>query len=265
MLLHASIYPTTHELKVPESFGKTHFIIGVDHQDIVKSSKPKRPQEGLTSKLLHPTKNKIEQAFFAPDHNTREIIVHLINSEQKSIKMAGFMITDSKIVQALKDAVQKRKVSVEVITDKGCIQSEWGKADMLLECGIPVHVYNSSKKNSRTHLMHHKFMIFNKNINNKSLLCNGSSNFTKSAYDVNEENIMVLESPHLIETFASQFEKIKTRCVPHQLVDANKKSPSVVLPNKRQMGTSDKLVELKGAKPVPLTKAPARKRAKTVV
>jgi phosphatidylserine/phosphatidylglycerophosphate/cardiolipin synthase-like enzyme len=66
-------------------------------------------------------------------------------------------------------------------------------------------VYNEQNNSP---LMHHKFAIFKDNINHKSLVSNGSFNFTDNA---NEENIMIFDNSILIEEFKKQFDRLKNK------------------------------------------------------
>jgi len=59
--------------------------------------------------------------------------------------------------------------------------------------------------------MHNKFVIFSCNVGNKTLLWTGSFNFTKSAQLRNQENVVVLDDPCIIEKYEKQFEVIKKR------------------------------------------------------
>jgi phosphatidylserine/phosphatidylglycerophosphate/cardiolipin synthase-like enzyme len=51
--------------------------------------------------------------------------------------------------------------------------------------------------------MHHKFAV----IDGKTLLT-GSYNWTRSAADFNEENVVVTDDPRLVSSFAAEFEKL---------------------------------------------------------
>ena len=57
--------------------------------------------------------------------------------------------------------------------------------------------------------MHHKSWVFEKNLLNKSILVNGSSNPTVHGTQYNQENIMVLDNPILVKKFYYQFEELK--------------------------------------------------------
>jgi phosphatidylserine/phosphatidylglycerophosphate/cardiolipin synthase-like enzyme len=53
--------------------------------------------------------------------------------------------------------------------------------------------------------MHHKFALFD----NETLL-NGSFNWTRSASDVNQENILITQDAELVEKFSRQFDYLQT-------------------------------------------------------
>jgi phosphatidylserine/phosphatidylglycerophosphate/cardiolipin synthase-like enzyme len=59
--------------------------------------------------------------------------------------------------------------------------------------------------------MHHKFVLFEKNVGGKSLVWTGSYNFTKSATRNNQENIVLLDSKPLIDKYAKQFSLLQER------------------------------------------------------
>ena len=120
-----------------------------------------------------------KQAFFSPDDNVQEILVQLIDQEQTSIKIAIFSFTDGKIAQALVDA-RRRGVKVEVIVDVTGIKDKFSKIEWLKSNGITVIVYDPKNTSIYNDIMHHKFVVFGKNVGGKSLLWTGSYNFTKS-------------------------------------------------------------------------------------
>ena len=135
----------------------------------------------------------------------------MINDEQKRIRAAVFLFTDLEIAQALVEA-KKRGVAVEVITDTSCIRERHNKIGKLCDCGCVLYVYNPSynKKDSGS-LMHHKFMVFEKNKQNKSLVWTGSFNFTKAASQSNQENAIVIDDKESVQKFVKQFDLLKDR------------------------------------------------------
>ncbi len=56
--------------------------------------------------------------------------------------------------------------------------------------------------------MHHKFVLFEKNILDKSLLWTGSFNFTKSANSKNQENVLIVDDAYLIQLYSNHFTRL---------------------------------------------------------
>ncbi|HTM05869.1 MAG TPA: phospholipase D-like domain-containing protein [Patescibacteria group bacterium] len=160
--------------------------------------------------------NKLQQkkgylTLFSPDDNTYEILLKLIEQEMEKISIAIFSFTDSVIVKALEQAI-KRGVNVELITDKNCLLDRYGKIDDLYYAGALIYIYNPNYYNKKKPgIMHHKFIIFSKNYTAKGLVWTGSYNFTKAARYYNQENVIVLNRKGVVNRYAKQFERIKTR------------------------------------------------------
>lgn len=148
---------------------------------------------------------------FSPDDNTYDILLKLIDQEHEKISIAIFSFTDGVIVKALELAI-KRGVTVEIITDKNCLVDRYGKIDDLYHVGATIYVYNPNYYNKKKPgIMHHKFIIFNKNYTQKGLVWTGSYNFTKSAHYYNQENVIVLNRKGIVTRYTKQFERIKTK------------------------------------------------------
>jgi len=194
------------EKPLPKTFGKTHFIAGFPH----KRFQQKKQQEiqRHANQLVSPD-GSIRKALFSPDDNVRKTLLELIESEQSSIKIAIFSFTDEIIAQNLMHICNT--VPIELITDPSTLHGQFSKINQLHEKGVHVFIYNPKNKTMMGDKMHDKFILFGKNINNKQLLWTGSFNFSKSANEVNQENILILDDVPIVEQFNAQFEKLKNR------------------------------------------------------
>lgn len=190
---------------VPESFGKTHFIVGYPAGNTTpKNSNSPSPAPRYNTSFT------AFQVFFTPDDNIRDELIRYIGQEAEKIQIAVFMMTDSKIAKSLINALH-RKISVELITDVGCLKERSSKINILCEHGCAVHIYNPSyDKKGRTSLMHHKFALFTNNLG-KSMVWTGSYNFTKAASSTNQENALVLDDQKIFDIFSKQFQRLKKR------------------------------------------------------
>lgn len=210
--------------KVPKSFGKTHFIVGYPHSTSVTSrTATDTSAEFKTTADSTRTTNRSKSVgqttqqggvycvLFAPDDNVQDELIRLINNETDSIKMAIFMLTSKPITDAL-CAAHARGVKVSIISDNMCARERWSKIHQLTKAGLAVYEYTPTATQSRANdLMHHKFVIFSHNIDNKALVWTGSFNFTQSAQVRNQENAVVLNDTDVVEKFSKQFKRLKKR------------------------------------------------------
>ena len=196
-------------VSLPESFGKTHFVVGVDSQDLIKKSHVESAKS--VEDILKPTEHGIHQVLFAPDDNVLDMLKQLIGKEQTSIRMAAFLLTDYEIVKSIMQA-KARGIIVEIVFDANGIKKRCAKiAHMLRGKGIDIFVYKAPKcrQANLSNIMHNKFIVFGENIFGKSLLWTGSFNFTYSAHKVNQENVLILDDADLIKKYINRFDHMR--------------------------------------------------------
>jgi phosphatidylserine/phosphatidylglycerophosphate/cardiolipin synthase-like enzyme len=149
--------------------------------------------------------------FFSPKDNIREKIIELIKEEKKNINCAAFRLTDPAITTALLEA-QERGVKIHLIIDKEGLSSLHSKSLYLFMKGICIFVYPpitfdmTDHKQKREGLMHNKFICFE----SQETVITGSFNFTKSAQDINQENMLIVEDPEIYQTYNEHFAYLKT-------------------------------------------------------
>lgn len=184
------------QLAFNSNFGKTHFIVGYDE--------PIADNKDNSTGFIQ-TK-RIQCALFSPDDKIRKTLIAHIQQEKESIKIAIFTFTDSKIAQELINA-HERGVFIEIVTDPTSLREQYNKIGELSNHGIPIFVYNPQTRKGRyAGIMHHKFALFGKNVENKPLLWTGSFNFTRAAHKTNRENVVILDDHALIKQYTAQFE-----------------------------------------------------------
>lgn len=153
-------------------------------------------------KTIQPLKKShviASEAYFSPGDSCRNKIISLLKDAEKTIDICVFTISDNKITQAILDA-HKRGIDVTIISDNDKANDKGSDIHYLQNKGLNIIVDKSS------YHMHHKFSIFDKKI-----LLSGSFNWTRSATDVNEENILVTGEPGLVSQFSNQFESLKNK------------------------------------------------------
>ena len=107
-----------------------------------------------------------------------------------------FTISDDRLSDAIL-AAHNRGIKVRLITDNDKAQDQGSDIFRLIDEGIPVRMDNTENH------MHHKFALVD-----KSILANGSFNWTRSATDYNQENILVTNEPKLVNAYLAEFESL---------------------------------------------------------
>lgn len=159
--------------------------------------------------ILIPKDGQILRALFTPQDDVRQTIIELINNEQKAIQIAIYFFTDTTIANALIHAKNQRNIRVEIITDHShAIKCPNTQIYRLYKAGIPVFIFEITNKDG---IFHHKFMRFEQNIFNKTLLLTGSFNLTKMAQDHNYENILITDNLEITDQYDQQFASLKTK------------------------------------------------------
>lgn len=135
-------------------------------------------------------------AYFSPGQDCRRAILDQLTRCRRTLDVCVFTISDDRLAEALL-AVHRRGIAVRVLTDNDKTEDEGNDIDRLAAAGIAVR-----EDRSAWH-MHHKFALVDGHT-----LVNGSFNWTRSASDYNQENILVTQELHLVDSFAREFERL---------------------------------------------------------
>ncbi|RCU49505.1 nuclease [Corallincola holothuriorum] len=135
-------------------------------------------------------------AYFSPGTACMKKIVDLCHQAKRNIDICVFTISDDRLSAAIKKA-HDRGVQVRIITDNDKANDSGSDVDQLARQGVPLRMDRTE------YHMHHKFALFD-----RVTLLNGSFNWTRSATDKNEENILVTDSETLCASYLEQFERL---------------------------------------------------------
>ncbi len=203
---------TQNNFPVPSTFGHTHFIVGMSADEM--SQVQQAPCDQAASDCATSSNSgSVRNAYFSPDDSLEKKLIDLIDHEQASMKVAIFQFTNGEIAKAFKRA-QLRGVTIEIVTDPLSLQDKFNKITWLADQGLKIYIYNPDANISTlSNKMHHKFVVFEKNIDGKKLVWIGSFNFTKSADLANQESVVVLDDGNIIGQFNKQHTRLKERSV----------------------------------------------------
>lgn len=133
---------------------------------------------------------------FSPGLDCLGTIVGHLQAARRSIDLCVFTLSDDRISREVL-AAHKRGLALRFITDNAKEHDAGSDIAQLRQAGIPTLVDRTEAH------MHHKFAIFD-----GAWLLNGSYNWTRSAADYNEENLVATNDATLISQFQSEFDRL---------------------------------------------------------
>ena len=123
-------------------------------------------------------------------------LLGVLLAAEASIDVCVFTITEPRLVAALIKAAA-RGVAVRIITDNETLTNEGSDISQLAAASIPVRIDTTPAH------MHHKFAVVD-----RAVALTGSFNWTSAAASVNNENIIVSNTPELVVPFVDHFAEL---------------------------------------------------------
>lgn len=133
------------------------------------------------------------RAHFSPGDDCLHAILGQLRAARQQADLCVFTISDDRITAEIL-AAHRRGVAVRVLTDNDKAFDAGSDIAQIQRAGIPVCVDRTPAH------MHHKFAVLD-----RAWLVNGSYNWTRSACEVNEENLIVTNEPVLVARFSAEF------------------------------------------------------------
>lgn len=194
------------------NFSETGFSGFNQNSVVIINSKPaaeifKNEFEQMFSGKFHTLKTKTKNPYitlsdgtkitilFSPqDKGITNNVIPLVNSAKNEIYMPAFLITHKGLTNALINA-HRRGVNVRLILDATSTNTRNSTLMALRSGGIPVKVENYAGK------MHSKVIIID-----KKYVITGSTNFSNSGENKNDENMVIIENSKIAKVYADFFE-----------------------------------------------------------
>ncbi len=142
--------------------------------------------------------------YFSPGPSCREKIIDLLRKAKKTADICVFTITDNNISREITRAAD-RGLTIRVLSDDEKAEDLGSDIEEFARHGIPVRT-----DDARSH-MHHKFALFD-----SSELITGSYNWTRSAADYNEENLVAIRDGNTVRAFQEEFNRLWEKMVPYR-------------------------------------------------
>lgn len=160
--------------------------------------------EGVV-KVLHPIasgSDGIARVCFSPGPQCLGAITAELARARKSVDICVFTITDDRVASEIL-AAHRRGVAVRVATDDDKAFDRGSDIGRLATAKIEVKVDDAD------HHMHHKFAVFD-----DARLVTGSYNWTRSAAEYNQENVLITDDVRLVRPYRQMFDRLWGRLKP---------------------------------------------------
>lgn len=138
----------------------------------------------------------VEVYFSTHDRPARHVLRRL-ETAKRSIHFLAFSFTDDAIGSEMLTAA-KDGLDVSGVFEKSQSTNSHSEYARLKAAGLPVFLDGNPRN------MHHKVIV----IDGSTVLC-GSFNFSKSADESNDENLLVIRNPAVAEAFEAEFRRVR--------------------------------------------------------
>jgi hypothetical protein len=136
------------------------------------------------------------EVYFSPDDNPEARIVELLLNAEQSIDFMVYAFTDDEIANALLDRASAG-VAVRGVIERGQAGNEGSEYERLHQSGNDIRL-DANERN-----MHHKVIVIDGKI-----VITGSYNFSRSAQEFNDENVLVLHDADIASRFLIEFGRV---------------------------------------------------------
>ena len=136
------------------------------------------------------------ECYFAPEDKVLREIVSEIEEANKGIDFMAFSFTSDDIAQAMAKRM-KQGVRVRGLFERRCAGSKYSRDEYLAERGAEIYL------DENEHTMHHKVIV----IDGETVIT-GSYNFSASAEEKNDENVLILHAPAIARAYVAEFERL---------------------------------------------------------
>ncbi len=136
--------------------------------------------------------------YFAPEDGVLDRILELVEGAGESIRFMAFSFTDDRLGEAVK---QQSKAGIEVqgVFEARGADTEYSEYGRLSRARPPLDVLTDGNP----YILHHKVII----VDDKVVIL-GSFNFSESANELNDENVLIIHDRDVAALYRDEFERM---------------------------------------------------------
>ena len=136
------------------------------------------------------------EVYFSLYDDPEAVIINNIAKAEEFISIAMYTFTDIEIAQAILEA-RDRGIDIKIFLDRSQVKAKYSKSRYFVKNGIEVRI------SSNSYIMHNKFAVIDNEI-----VITGSYNWTASAGERNDENLLVIDDDYIVKRYQNQFNNL---------------------------------------------------------
>ena len=136
------------------------------------------------------------EVYFSLYDDPEAVIIKNIDGAEEFINIAMYTFTDVEIAQAILEA-RDRGIDIKILLDRSQVKAKYSRSRYFVQNGIEVRI------SSNSYIMHNKFAVIDNEI-----VITGSYNWTASAGERNDENLLVIDDNYIVERYQDQFNNL---------------------------------------------------------
>ena len=156
---------------------------------------PKSPSQ-LSEQSVNVNGTQIWVVFTSEDAALEQAIIPIVNFAQSSVRFLAFSFTDYPLASAMIERA-RNGVHVAGVYENVGSDTDAAEFDTLICAGIPV------RRDGNPGFMHNKVIIVD-----SRFVITGSLNFSTSAEESNDENVIILDNPEIAALYMQEFDRI---------------------------------------------------------
>jgi phosphatidylserine/phosphatidylglycerophosphate/cardiolipin synthase-like enzyme len=133
---------------------------------------------------------------FSPGKDCKNLIISHLMGAKKSLQICVFTISDNDIADCI-IRLHQNHIDVKLVSDNEKAADEGSDIKRMADAGIPIKI------DYTTNHMHHKFSVAD-----GLEVLTGSYNWTRSAEQYNQENLLVMRRPDVATAYIKEFDRL---------------------------------------------------------
>ncbi len=136
------------------------------------------------------------EVYYSLYDDPEAVIINNIAKAEELISIAMYTFTDVEIAQAILEA-RDRGIDIKIFLDRSQVKAKYSRSRYFVQNGIEVRI------SSNSYIMHNKFAVIDNEV-----VITGSYNWTASAGERNDENLLVINDNYIVERYQDYFNNL---------------------------------------------------------